>query len=405
VATRVLTLEEAVATAKARQPTNRLARANVEGADARADLARAPLLPQLNADASYRRGTTNVAPGAASTWDLGNTWGYSAVLSQTLFDWGQVGRWRAARSSAEAERATEQSSALGVVLDVRTAFFTARAGRDLVRVAKETLDNQDAHLRQVQGFVEVGTRPAIDLAQARADRASAQLQLINAENAFENAKAQLNLAMGVEGPTDYDVADDTLATVPGEDGPLEPLVAEAVRARPDLAALGAARRAQESAVSAAKGGYLPAVGVQTGVNEVGPQLGSMTWNWNATATLSWNLFAGGATRAEVREGRANLEGIDAQADALRQSVRAQVDQARLAVRAAIAGIAASEEALVNARERLRLAEGRYQAGAGSIIELGDAQVALTTAAAQRVRAAYDLSTARAQLVHALGRAG
>jgi hypothetical protein len=49
------------------------------------------------------------------------------------------------------------------------------------------------------------------------------------------------------------------------------------------------------------------------------------------------------------------------------------------------------------RERApRLAEGRYVAGAGSIIELADAQLSATRAAAQKVGAEYDLSNARAQ---------
>ncbi|HET6438852.1 MAG TPA: TolC family protein, partial [Anaeromyxobacter sp.] len=61
------------------------------------------------------------------------------------------------------------------------------------------------------------------------------------------------------------------------------------------------------------------------------------------------------------------------------------------------------EAETNAREQLRLAEGRYQAGAGSIIELGDAQIAASTAAAQRVQAEYNLAAARASLVRSLGR--
>ncbi len=58
---------------------------------------------------------------------------------------------------------------------------------------------------------------------------------------------------------------------------------------------------------------------------------------------------------------------------------------------------------MNARLRLKLAEGRYEAGVGSAIELGDAQVALTHAGAQRVQAQFNLSTARAQLLAALGR--
>jgi len=73
------------------------------------------------------------------------------------------------------------------------------------------------------------------------------------------------------------------------------------------------------------------------------------------------------------------------------------------VRANKEAVLAADEAVTNAKERLRLAEGRYQAGVGSIIELGDAQVAATTAQAQKVQADYNVSTARAQLLNALGR--
>ena len=65
----------------------------------------------------------------------------------------------------------------------------------------------------------------------------------------------------------------------------------------------------------------------------------------------------------------------------------------------------SDEAVTNARERLRLAEGRYQSGVGSIIELGDAQVAFTSAGAQLAQARFNVATARARLVQALGTTG
>ena len=57
---------------------------------------------------------------------------------------------------------------------------------------------------------------------------------------------------------------------------------------------------------------------------------------------------------------------------------------------------------MNARDQLRLAEARYAQGLGSVIELGDAQVAVTAAAAQDVQARFNLSAARAQLMSALG---
>ena len=107
--------------------------------------------------------------------------------------------------------------------------------------------------------------------------------------------------------------------------------------------------------------------------------------------------------AQVREAEANLLAIRAQRDGIEQQLRFEVEQARLAVRSTKASLAAVEEALVNSRERLRLAEGRYQTGAGSVIELADAQIGTASAAAQRVAADYNLASARAQLMKALGR--
>jgi len=88
---------------------------------------------------------------------------------------------------------------------------------------------------------------------------------------------------------------------------------------------------------------------------------------------------------------------------LRAQIQSDVDGARLALRAAKESLSSTQEALVNARERLRLAEERYQVGVGSAIELGDAQIAASNAAAQVVQTDFQLATARAQLLWALGR--
>lgn len=411
---RVLTLREAVRQAVELQPQLLQARAGTEAAEARSNQARSSLLPQVSGSASYERTTANFTPrpgltpsnlgNTSSSWATTGFWSFGATLSQLVWDFGQAsGRWRAAQASAEAQRDSERFTSLQVTLGVQSAFFTARAGKALLTVARENLANQEAHLRQIQGFVQAGTRPDIDLAQARTDRANAEVQLINADNAYQTEKAQLNQAMGVEGPTDYEVADDVLPQVEGEDQPVDALMAEALQHRPDIASLEQQQRAQELTVGAARGAFWPTLGVSTGVTDNGPALDGLTWNWNAQATLTWNLFQGGFTTAQVAEARANVEAVKAQVAGLRQQVRVDVEQSRLAVRASRQALAAAGEALTNARERLRLAEGRYQAGVGNAIELGDAQVALTTAAAQRVQAEYNLSTSRAQLLRALGR--
>jgi outer membrane protein len=133
------------------------------------------------------------------------------------------------------------------------------------------------------------------------------------------------------------------------------------------------------------------------------QLDSLTPSWAIGAQLLWPIFQGGITKGVVHTAEANLSYADAALEAERLQVRFDVLQAVLTLRATKVAIDASREALVNAREQLRLAEGRYQSGVGSIIELGDAQIAATNAAAQVVQADFNLATARAQLLTALGR--
>lgn len=141
-----------------------------------------------------------------------------------------------------------------------------------------------------------------------------------------------------------------------------------------------------------------AAGVPTGSYNT-----SVYGGWQIGLTLVWPLFQGGLTRGQVREAEGNLGAVDAQLEAERLQVRLDVEQARLSVRSAKVSIGATEEALINAREQLRLAEASYSQGVGNIIQLGDAQVAVTSAGAQRVQADFNLAIARAQLLLALGR--
>jgi outer membrane protein len=409
---RVLTLATALDTAREHAPVLRQARATTGASQARAEGARAPLLPQASGAASYQRSTTNGASTSGqsptrsgSSWDTSPTTALSVSASQLLWDFGASrSRWRAAVTSAASAQDSERAAEINVAAAVRNAFFVARATHGLVAVASETLANQEKHLTQVEAFVEVGTKPEIDLAQARADRANARVALINAENDYETAKASLNNVMGVEASTDYEVAEDSLPPLAGEDSAIDPLLDEALAARPDIAAAAADVRAQELSTRALTANLWPSVEASTGLSDIGPRVGDLTWNWNARILVSVPILTGGQNRAQIREANWNLEGLKARAEALRQQVRLALEQARLGVRAALASVEASSEALVNSQELLRLAEGRYEAGVGTIIELGDAQLALTAAAQQKVKADYTLAQARSALLQALGRA-
>jgi outer membrane protein len=407
-----LTLSEALRTARERQPQLRQARATKQAFRARSDRAHAPLYPQIEASATYQRTTSNCTPRPGQTpcltadppdFDNFNYFNLGLSARQLVYDFGQTyGRAQAAEAEHRAEAEDERATLADVEANVRMTFFAAWAAKALVGVARESVANYDQHVHQIEGFVRAGTRAEIDLAQARTERANARVDLIAAENTYSAAKARLNRAIGREGSTDFDVAEEGLPEVPGEDGGIEVLLRRALAQRSELRAIDARVRAQELTRSSAHGGHFPSLSVFLGATEVGVEPTDMAWNLNAGVALNWSLYEGGAVSAEVDEAAAQLIALRAELDGLRQQVRLEVEEARLAVRGAKGVTEATQEAIASAREQLRLAEGRYAAGVGSGLELSDAQVAMQAAAAQRVQAEYRLASARAQLLRALG---
>jgi outer membrane protein len=415
---RVVTLEEAVTASRQSQPLLREAHANTDAAVARADEARAPLLPQLNANANYfltNSRNTNVTTSTNGTpvtttgtgngsFDLRGTWQGSLALNQLIYDFGAtIDKWKAAKAQADAQRSTEIATVLQSDFTVRSTFFLTRADKALVKVAQDTLDQQMKHRQQTEGFVRAGTQPEIALAQAKTNEANARVALIQAQNNYETAKVTLNQAMGVVASTDYDVEDKPFPNIDVEDGQLEALNDEAVKARPEIASIQELINVNQLTIGSVKGNYLPAISGQATVGEAGPALNNLSTGVSLGVVLSWNLFAGGLTTAQLHEAQANLGNVLAQLDLEKLQIRVDVNAALLAVKAAKSSLSATAEALENAKLQLRLAEQRYQVGVGSSIELTDAQVALTAAAGQSVQADDNLSTARAQLLRALGR--
>jgi outer membrane protein len=270
------------------------------------------------------------------------------------------------------------------------------------------MKNQNKHVTQIREFVSAGTRPKIDLRSAELNLANAELALVRAKNGVELAKVALNAAMGVEGPIDYDVADPAEQQLPEESRPVTDLLPEALHQRPEMVRADAELRAQVASRRVAKSAYYPAFqafGNVNGSKVDDTKNGDLDWiyNWYVGAGLSWNLYSGSLTTKQVEETEAAEAQVAAQREQTRQSIRSDLEQQLISVSEAKERIRVSDRAVTTADERLKLAEGRYQAGAGDVIELDDAQIAQFNARAARVSAQYDLATARARLLRALGR--
>jgi len=148
--------------------------------------------------------------------------------------------------------------------------------------------------------------------------------------------------------------------------------------------------------------YLPSVSGNAQYNWTGREYPlQQGWLWGVT--LTFPLFDDFLTVGQVGEEQANLRGLQAQEDNLRQQIALEVRQSLLNLRQAEESIGVSEQTVVQAQENLAIAEGRYAAGVGNIIELTDAQLALTNAQATVAQALATYRISIAQLDRFLGR--
>jgi outer membrane protein len=410
-ARQTLTLDAAIDLALKSHPSEAQARANVDVASARVVESQSQYLPQVVGTAQYQRTTygptrrPGIPSNSTSSWTTTSDYfTFGATASQLIYDFGQTSnRWGSAEASEAAATHSEHAVQVQIITNVRKAYFQARALRDLIDVAAGTVANQEMHLRQIEEEVGAGMRSEIDRVTGQTGLANARVQLISAQNAYDLACATFNQTIGRSTATNYEPGTDEMPPIAEEDAPLDQLLESALHDRPELASFAKQRQAQEKIVSAAWGGYGPNLQAQASLAGTGVAIDNLAPNWWVGALLTWPIFQGGQTKGQVAEAQATLRSIDAQEDAFRLQVRIDVEQAALGVRAARATLSATSLALENAKRQLQLAESRYAAGMGSVIELSDAQVTQTQTAAQEIGVRFSLAGARAALWGALGR--
>ena len=385
-----------------------MSQAQLAQASARDREAFAAFLPSGSVSASYSRATKNFAPspgGAADQAPKPETDATSPFYSASvnvqvpLWDFGRtLGQVRAARASTSAAQADLSVTRQDVDTQVRVTYFGALAAEALVKVADDTIAQMQKHLEFAKASLEVGQRTRFDVTRAEVDLSNARITKIQADNGVSTSRATLSAAIGEPvGGARLDVR--ALADAP--DPRPEEAAERALRARPELTALDLRLRAADASLASARSAWFPVLSAAGQYGWRGQDF-PLVHNWQAGATLTWPFLNGGADEARAAEQRGAVEQARAARAAEVLQVRADAEQAAFAVIEAHARRDASQVLVGQAQENLELAEGRYQAGVGSIIELTDAQAALTSARAQQVRAGYDLATARARLTRAIG---
>ena len=314
---------------------------------------------------------------------------------------GAIGEARYARESArEGVLLAEESTKLSAVTDYYDLLYKA----SLSDVDKESVNNLAAHTKNVQAQYTVGTVAKLDVLTSQVSLANAKATAISAENNVSVAEATLNTILGLPLQTKLNVADHRLPFSPYNIS-LTDAIAYALEHHPEVRQADYAVKKAEESVTVANSGNLPTVEVSAG-RSIGTTQSygnnDTSKGWNVGAGVTFNLFDGGATRAEVGAAKATVKAAKDTAQQTRDLISLAVKQSYLNIYSAAERVRATQTAVAEAEESFNIASVRYRAGVGINLDVLDAQLALNQAKTNYVQALYDYNVGIAALENAMG---
>jgi outer membrane protein TolC len=307
----------------------------------------------------------------------------------------------------DAEQQNYATTTQDIVLAIKQAYYVYLGAQALVKVRQDTVRSRELLVRQARGFFEVGTRAKIDVARAEANLFTAQADLIAAENGVKIAWVTLRNAMGSPRLPEQPVAEDS----PEVEMSFNLAAARnaAYDARTELKSFDAQKRASDQLIAVARRSHLPDLNFDASwgrrhLSNDPDQKNTFPLRptWTVGLNLSIPIFDGFRTTNRVEETLHNYYRVKADEEDRRQLIALEVEQSYLRVVETQERIKANEAAARAAKENLDLAQGRYQVGVGSIIEVTDAETLYTDAQTTYIRSVYEYKIADAQLARAMG---
>jgi outer membrane protein len=404
-----LSLPEAEALALKNHPQVLAAQNESAAMEQRVIQAKAAYYPVLDGDITGSQGNTGARIGAGFLTDsrLFDRFGDGLTLSQLISDFGRTPNLVASsRLQASAAQQTYQATRYDVLLGVNRAFFETLRSQAMVKVAQETVAARQLLADQVTALFNNKLRSELDVSFMDVNVSQAKLLLLQAQDQVQRAFAELTRTLGSQQATAYELADQPLPPSPPLDA--ENLVSQAIANRPELAALQMSRDAASRFERAEKdlsyptaslvgvGGYMPYIDQITLPRVIPSEYEGIAVN------VQIPIFNGGLFKARREE--AHFRALEAD-----QRLRNEAEAIARDVRSVWAGVSVAYQRLDVTAQLLRqaslalqLAQGRYDLGLSSIVELTQAQLNLTTAEIENLNAKYDYQSQYASLQYTLG---
>jgi outer membrane protein TolC len=428
----VLTLDEALAEAQAKNLDLKAARARLEQAEQASRKAWSGYLPTLTASGAYTRnsnearvqfplgnvvrdvGTPTSEPGAGPGAPTTLQVLPAQVVDVTIQPLNALNAqlevrqalivptlWAAISAASQAERLAKLSTEAQrreILFIVAQAFYGATASQSALMAQTRLLELNQAREKDTLARYEAGTVTKVAVLRAQLDRTRAEQDLLRSRNSL--AAAKLALATLLQRSPDFELAPPPEPQLPPQDTNLEEA---ALTYRPDVVA---SRENVDLALTQRRGvwlSYLPSLGV-SGAYRASNAAGFTGQNtsWLITLAAQWTLWDGGLREANLREQSARVAEAEALRDASEARAREEVARYQLELQSAMANRAKAQEAVELARESQRLTDVSFRAGVATYLEVADINTTLTQAEVGLVAERLQASLAALRLLKTVG---
>jgi len=414
-----LNLKESVEIALRKNPGVISIQKKADASGARLSQAIGAFFPTVKLDGSYGKIysqpaqmqiTSQTSIGAVTTTQsfgtdaASNSNGWKLSLSQPIFAAALFPGFKIAQRSYDLSKEDYRKAVQSTTYDVAVAYFGLLSSDKFLQLAEEAMRLAKSHLAQVGAMLESGVATRADLLRAEVRVANSEVALTRSRNADELARNLFNNVLGRKLDEKVEITDETIeksVTLPNH----QYLLDTAFENRPDWKQYVYGKQIAEENLSMARAAYLPAVFFNGQIGNQFTEYPAYKYtvnSWSVMGAASWTLFDGLGIQNRVKEAAANLEAQSASEEQVRNAIALEVRSAYLELKSVLETITSAKKAVDFAEESLKVSDLRFNSGVGTNLEVIDAQVALTQAKTDYLKAGFDLGVAKAKINKVVG---
>jgi outer membrane protein len=411
---KTINLEKAVELALERNISITLSKNNVESQKSTYQSAIGDFLPSLNASGSFGRNHNWSKINSGTAYSATNSYSGSVSSNLTIFNgFANMANISRTNSSIQASESNYKRTQQGIIYQTHQLFLNLVTNFQLLKVNEENLKRSRRQLERIEETNKVGSASLADVYRQRVTTANDELALINAQNNFDNAKSDMELFLSLDNvekyeydftsvPSDIDTVE--FASINQEYQNLDELVKKAIQTRPDYLSAVQSLNISDASLTIARSGVYPTVSASASYGVGDREYSKITDNRNLNlgVGVSLPIFSGFQTQTAIDQAKISKRNAEDQLKQTERQVKVDIEKARLDLEATQKQIRVTQTSVMSAEMDRRIAEEKYNLGAGTLLDLLIASSNYVNTQSNKVNAVDSYLLAKKQMEFVLG---